>query len=269
MARAREVSRYRFRVDQTTSGTAGRPGRQVETRRVPVGGISVYAQADPSEAPVAELPAGVELTVAGRRGPWVHIVSGDGIEGWVGGSELAGIAVGAAPVAQPAAPAAGSTTTMTVAPAPLAVVEKQPSSLLIGTGPVIGAVGGIIAIIGAALPWQQVVASRLELNAFDIPLRFLGSWDQITAGGFSIGLLVLIMAGIGTVMSMISGGGIVRRLLGFAIVGVSLVYVLQQQDWLITNELGLGTGLNVWDVADYGVLVSFVGGLLMGFAPSR
>ena len=42
-----------------------------------------------------------------------------------------------------------------------------------------------------------------------------------------------------------------------------MVYVLQQQDLLTTNERGLGTGLNVWDVVDYGVLVSFGGGLVM------
>lgn len=234
---------------------------------MPAGGISVYAQADASDAPIAELPAGFELTVAGRRGAWVHVVSGDGLDGWVGGSELAGIAMGASPVTEvEPGPAAES---VTIAPRPVAVVEKKPSSLLIGTGPVLGAIGGIIAIIGTALPWQQTIATRVEGNAFDISWRFLGSWDRIAAGGFSIGLLVTILAGIGAVVTMISGGGIVRRVLGGAVVLICIVYVLQQQDWLITNERGLGTGLNVWDVADYGVLVSFGGGLLMVFAPSR
>jgi hypothetical protein len=46
-------------------------------------------------------------------------------------------------------------------------------------------------------------------------------------------------------------------------------YVLQQQSFLTSNDLGIGTGLNVWDVADYGVVVSLVGGLVMTFAPSR
>ena len=50
---------------------------------------------------------------------------------------------------------------------------------------------------------------------------------------------------------------------------VCCVYVLQQQDWLTTTDRGLGTGLNVWDVVDNGVLVTFGGGLLMVFAPSR
>jgi hypothetical protein len=256
-----------LRVDETTSATGGRPGRPVEVRHVPAGGISVYATADASDAPIAELPAGFELTVAGRRGPWVHVVSGDGLDGWVGGSELAGIAMGASPVVEPVPTAA--TESVVIAPMPVAVVEKQPSSLLIGTGPVLGAIGGIIAIIGAAVPWQQTIANRVEVDAFDISVRFLGSSDQITARGFSIGLLILILAGIGAVVTMFSGGGIVRRVLGGAVVLVCIVYVLQQQDWLISNERGLGTGLNVWDVADYGVLVSFAGGMMMVLAPSR
>lgn len=252
-------------VDETRKPAPARPGLPVETRRVPAGGISVYGQADDSQAPIAELPSGQELRVAGRRGPWVHVVSGDGVEGWVRGRELAGIAVGASPVVPSVDPPPEGTTEE----AKPVVVEKQPSSLLIGTGPVLGAIGGVIAIFGATLPWQQTVANRVEVNAFDISVRFLGSWDQITAGGFSIGMLIVIMAGVGAVLTLIAGGGIVRRVLGFAVVLVCVLYVLQQQDWLITNERGLGTGLNVWDLAGYGVLVSFTGGLLMLFAPSR
>lgn len=227
----------------------------------------VYAQADDADAPIAELPAGLELTVAGRRGQWVHVVSGDGLDGWVGGRELAGIAVGAAPVAG-TAPVVANAGTPAVAK-PVAAVDKKPSSLQLGIGPVLGAIGGIIAILGTALPWQQTIGTLVEVDAYDIPVRFLSSWDQLASGGFSIGMLVLIMAGIAAVVTMISGGGIVRRVLGFAIVIVCVVYVLQQQDLLTTSDRGLGTGLNVWDIADYGVLVSFAGGLLMVCAPSR
>ena len=58
------------------------------------------------------------------------------------------------------------------------VVEKQTSSLLLGTGPVLGALGGLIAILGAALPWQQTVANRLEVDAFGLPVRFLAGWER-------------------------------------------------------------------------------------------
>ena len=135
----------------------------------------------------------------------------------------------------------------------------------------LGAIGGIIAILGAALPWQQTVADRLEVDAFDIPVRFLGGWDEIAAGGFAIGLAhPRSWRASAPLVSMIAGGGIVRRILGVRDRRWSaLVYVLQQQDWLTTNDRGLGTGLNVWDIVDYGVAVTFGGGLLMVFAPSR
>jgi Bacterial SH3 domain len=268
VARSRECSRYRLRVDQTTSGTGGRPGRPVETRRVPVGGISVYAQAEPSDAPVAVLPAGIELTVAGRRGPWVHIVTGDGIEGWVGGSELAGIAVGASAATPTVAPSTDEIAT--VEPTPVTVVEKQAATVRLGTAPVVGAIGGIIAIFGTALPWVQgLTTPSSEDNAFSLSAHVLTGWDEVSKGGLELGWLVLILAGLGTVVSLISGGGIVRRVLGLAIVLICIVYVLQAQDFLTGAAEGLGTGKNVWDLVDYGVVVSFAGGLVMVSAPSR
>lgn len=235
---------------------------------MPAGGISVYEHGDDAVAPIAELPAGHEVVVIGRRGTWVHVNAGDGLDGWVSGTALAGVAVGASAAVAPASPTAVPAAA-TASSLPKAVVEKQPSSLLIGAGPVVGALGGVIAIVGALLAWQQTVANRLEVNAFDIPVAFLGSWDKLGDGGFSIGLLVVILAGVGTLVSLISGGGVVRRILGFAVVVIAVVFVLQQQDLLTSNQRGLGTGLNVWDIADYGVVVSFLGGIVMTAAPSR
>jgi Bacterial SH3 domain len=244
----------------------GPPVRGTETRHVPAGGVSVWGDPDPSAPPITELPAGYELTVVGRRGPWMHIQSGDGLDGWVDGTQLAGVAVGAAPVANPVPPSENRTM---AAPPGSVVVEKRPSSFLVATGPVLGAIGGLIAIFGAALPWQQTVALRLEVDAFGIPVQFLSGWDNLAKDGLALGWLIVILAGIGTVVSLISGGGIVRRILGFVIIVICVVYVLQQQDWLTTNQRGLGTGLNVWDIVDYGVVVTGAGGVLMLFSQSR
>ncbi len=41
---------------------------------------------------------------------------------------------------------------------------------------------------------------------------------------------------------------------------ICVVYVLQTQDLLTTSDRGIGTGLNVWDIVSYGVVVSFGGG---------
>jgi hypothetical protein len=232
---------------------------------VPLGGIAVWAEPDPAEKPIQELPYGYEVTVVGRRGGWVHVQSGDGLDGWVDGSQLAGVA--SAPVAE--ADQEGSP----VGPPPVSsvVVEKskESSSFRLGRGPVLGAAGGLIAIFGTALPWQQTVENRLEVDAFGIPVRFLTGWEELADQGFALGWLIVILAAVGAIVSIISGGGIVRRILGLVIIIVCLVYALQQQDWLTTIDRGLGTGLNVWDVVDVGLGVTLSGGLLMVFAPSR
>ncbi len=235
---------------------------------MPAGGVPVLAEPDDRAAPLAQLLEGHEVLVLGRRGVWVHVDAGGGVDGWVDGRVLAGTH---GSVIAPA-PAAGPSSASDGVGAPAAAPRRRTntgSSLQVGFGPVLGALGGTLAIVGALLPWQQAVADRLSVSAFDIPLTFLGGWDNLGDGGFSLGALLAIVAGIGVVLSLISGGGVVRRILGFAVVVVCAVYVLQQQDFLTSNDLGVGTGLNVWDVAGYGVLMSFLGGLVMTFAPSR
>jgi hypothetical protein len=249
-------------VDGSTTRASGPLGPGAETRAVPVGGVSVLARADALSAPVAQLLEGHEVIVLGRRGTWVHVDAGGGVDGWVDGRALSGT------VAASAAPASGPSAGGGVA-APSRSRVKASRSVQLGFGPVAGALGGILAIVGALLPWQQTVADRLSVGAFDIPLTFLGGWEHLGDGGFSLGAFVAVVAGIGAVLSVLGGGGVIRRVLGFVVVVVCAVYVLQQQSFLTTNDLGIGTGLNVWDVADYGVVVSFVGGLVMTFAPSR
>jgi hypothetical protein len=253
-------------VTDAPNPPGGPPIGRAEVRIVPVGGIPVWADPDPSEPPLGELPSGYELLIVGRRGSWVHVHADDGLDGWVDGSQLAGAV--ATPVAE--RPVRPETAGAAPPPAPTSVVvDKQSSSIQLGRGPLIGALGALIAIVGAALPWQQTVANRLEVDAFGIPVSFLSGWEHLTDKGFALGWLIVILAGVGAVVSLIAGGGIVRRVLGLVIFIVCCVYALQQQDWLTTTNRGLGTGLNLWDVVDNGVLVTGVGGLVMLFAPSR
>jgi hypothetical protein len=244
----------------------GAPGRAAEVRHVPAGGISVFATPDASQAPIAELPSGFEVTIVGRRPPWVHVQGGDGLDGWVDGTALAGIAVGAHQVEPPPMIADNS---VAVAPGSV-VIEKKGSSFLFATGPVLGLVGGAIAILGAVLPWVKTQGIRLDgVDAFELPVRILNGWDQAVKGGFELGWLIVILAGVGGLVSLISGGGIVRRVLGFVVLMIAIIYVLQTQDYINSADRGLGTGFNVWDIVDYGVLVTFGGGVLMVFSPSR
>lgn len=233
-----------------------------EVRHVPGTGLDVYAAPDPSQPPIANLPGGTEVQVVGRRGQWVHLVGADGLDAWADGAALAGVAVGATATTTPTPAATPSATD----PRRPVVIEKQRSPFTLGTGPVVGAVGAAIAILGAVLPWLQ---SGADVNAFDIPVSFLSSWENLPESGFSLGALVVVIAAVGLVISLIAGGGIIRRILGVALLIIAVVYVLQWQDYLSSGSRGLGTGLNVWDIVDYGVLVTFGGSLVMLAAPSR
>jgi Bacterial SH3 domain len=255
-------------VDDAAMPPGGPPIGRAEIRPVPVGGLPVWADPDPTEAPIAELPAGFELVIVGRRGSWVH-VQAEGLDGWVDGSQLAGAGVMTPVAERPVGPeAVGHMPVPPPAPGAV-VVEKQVSSVQLGRGPLVGALGAMIAVFGTALPWQQTVANRLEVDAYGIPVRFLTGWQNLADKGFALGWLIVILAVVGAVVSLISGGGIVRRVLGLVIILVCCVYALQQQDWLTTTDRGLGTGLNLWDVIDNGVAVTFAGGMVMLFAPSR
>jgi hypothetical protein len=241
----------------------GPPIGRAEIRTVPAGGIAVWADADPTRAPIAQLGEGDEVIVVGRRGSWVHVQTEDALDGWVDGSQLAGVAGPATPAMEDEAPAHAP------APATSVMVDKAGGTFRLARGPIIGAAGALIAIFGTALAWQQTVANRLEVDAFGMPVRFLTGWENLADRGLALGWLVVILAAVGAVVSLIAGGGIVRRILGLAIIVVCFVYVLQQQEWLSTIDRGLGTGLNVWDVVGLGVPVTFLGGLTMLLAPSR
>ncbi len=225
---------------------------------MPAGGVSVLAHPDARGAVVAELLEGHEVLVLGRRGDWVHVDAGGGVDGWVDGRALAGVRT-----------TATATATAATAASPRHAGASRGLAIQLSIGPVVGALGAVVAIVGALLPWQQTVADRLSVSAFDLPLTFLAGWDHLGDGGFSIGAFLVLVAGIGIVASLIAGGGLARRILGAVVVLACVLYVLQQQAFLTSNDLGLGTGLNVWDIVDFGVVVSFAGGLAMTFAPRR
>jgi CRP-like cAMP-binding protein len=50
--------------------------------------ISAWAEPDPNAAPIATLPAGLDLAVLEERGSWAKVVAENGWEGWVDGRGL-------------------------------------------------------------------------------------------------------------------------------------------------------------------------------------
>jgi SH3-like domain-containing protein len=58
------------------------------THVVPAQGISAWAIPDGRAAPVATLPAGVQLELTRMQGPWAEVVASNGWRGWVDPSVL-------------------------------------------------------------------------------------------------------------------------------------------------------------------------------------
>src|SRR4051794_32242271 len=216
-------------------------GSGAETRAVPAGGVPVLAQPDDRATPVAQLLEGHEVLVLGRRGVWVHVDAGGGVEGWVDGRALAGTH---GPVTAPA-PASGPSSAsdaLRATPAARRRGATSGSSLQVGFGPVLGALAGVLAIVGALLPWQQTVADRISVTAFDIPVTFLGGWEHLGEGGFSLGAFLVVVAGGAAAVSGVSGGGGGRRGLGIVIVVLSALLRLPQPGLLTSHDLRGGTG---------------------------
>jgi len=72
-------------VATQASTETGGPWRA--THRVPAE-ISAWAEPDPSAAPTAQLPAGLDVAVLEERGSWARVRAENGWEGWVDGRGL-------------------------------------------------------------------------------------------------------------------------------------------------------------------------------------
>ncbi len=58
------------------------------THVVPVAGMAAWAAPDPAQPPIAQLAAGVQLTVVEARSAWARVVGSNGWSGWVDGRLL-------------------------------------------------------------------------------------------------------------------------------------------------------------------------------------
>ena len=55
------------------------------THAVPVAGMSAWAVPDPTQQPIAQLAAGVQLMLVEQQGAWARVVGSNGWSGWVDG----------------------------------------------------------------------------------------------------------------------------------------------------------------------------------------
>jgi hypothetical protein len=213
------------------------PAAWQATHEVPRGGMSAWAQPDPSSPPVTQLAERVRLRVEESRGAWSRVSAENGWSGWVDGRLLQ--AAGAAGVA-PAARAGTRVGNMVVRPLPL--------------------VGGIAVIVATFLNWMQMGSS----NGFKVGLPFLwGGWEH---GGDSpdLGIFTLIL-GIGALLLAVLPRTSVPLIRVAGVISVVIAVVFAIQVMIMAGDLG-GKALDAFsDGMSFGPYVNLAGGLLMLF----
>ncbi len=255
---------------------------------VPEGGVRAWAAPDPSQAAVAELAAGTELRVVEERGQWARVEASNGWSGWVDGARLVAQAAAQVPAQQqPAQPGAGgapggagATAAMQATPppppgAPAAAAGGAPRGGVAGSqaparaglaiGQVLALVGALVAAISTLLSWFDF-GGQSE-NAFEPAAEFL--WDHTTSetGGFSIGILLVVLAVVVGLLALVRRAGVVRRVVAAVALAVPVLFAVQFQRAL--DELGDFPGQpGVFDALGLGVYVAAAGAAVALLAPS-
>jgi len=113
--------------------------------------------------------------------------------------------------------------------------------------------GAIATAVAAFLPW---VRFDFDASAFKIPLKFLfqAEGGSTTANA---GIVLVVVAALGLVLSFIPSASLVRRLLGLVAIAVAVVFVFQLLRFRSVTVGDLVSNLGA------GAYAAAVGGLLL------
>ena len=127
-----------------------------------------------------------------------------------------------------------------------------PSERRFGARP-LAVLGGAVALAGSFLPWIRWDFGR---TAFHFPLRFLVT-GELTGRMPSVGLVLAILAGVGLVLSLVTAAAGPRRLIGFLVLAVPVLFA----------TLGLQPSdlSHLFRVLGIGAYAAALGGLLLLF----
>ena len=116
-------------------------------------------------------------------------------------------------------------------------------------------VGAAAAILAVPLPWANLRVG--SPSSIDFPVSFLLSGKFGATGGLSIGVLVLILAGVGALLFSFPKLSFLRRLCGGTIALVAVVFAAQLIQTLTRAQQMSPTSIAV------GVFLALVGGVVM------
>ena len=250
------------------------------THQVPDGGLDAYAAADATPGPVAHLDPWLRVAERQRTGDWAEVACDNGWTCWVDARWLQPLtaaptattapATGPTPAAGPRAVTSYGELYQRAHPAgrsPAGVAAGAAGSVPAGRPPLtLPLLGAALVGIGAFLPWLTFPMSP-SFGSPSIPVEFLWSTDTFIDPG-PVDLVVVLLAAV--VVALVATArpswAMARRGAGWVVVVVTTIYVAQVQR--LVGDVGEG-GPGLIEALGIGVLVTVVGGLLLGLAPDR
>lgn len=138
---------------------------------------------------------------------------------------------------------------------PFDPASVRPIPALLGAGAV---------LLGTFFAW--ITIARADGNAYDVPLEFLWNHRSASGGGLKVGLLLLALAGAVGALCFLPEKVKIRRILGGAVLALTLIYIVQLQRAL--SAAGDGAP-GLISALGFGVLLTLLGGAAIVYDPEE
>ncbi|HEX6597208.1 MAG TPA: hypothetical protein VF045_09745 [Acidimicrobiales bacterium] len=133
-----------------------------------------------------------------------------------------------------------------------------------GLRPIPALLGAGTVLLGTFFAW--ITIDDADGNAYDVPLEFLWNHESASGGGLKVGLLLLALAGAVGALCFLPGKVKLRRIIGVAIIAITLVYVVQLQRAL--SDAG-DAAPGLVSALGFGVLLTLVGAAAIVYDPAE
>ena len=195
----------------------------VPTHVVGPDGADARQQPDAAEPPVATIDGGVEVEIRSRRGDWTEVVCSNGWSGWIESRQL-----------------------VLKGDAPVQIAGVRVTALL---------VSGVVLLVASFLPWVSQLG--LSESSFGVPIAVLADPKASNAGGFKLGFVMILLAGVVVAAALGRVPAVTARVAGGAAVLLTTVFVGQLQ-----RALGQAQLATVFGVLGLGVYLTTAAGVV-------
>jgi hypothetical protein len=204
-------------------------------------------------------------------GEWAEVACSNGWTTWVDGHALVPVGMTASPAGEPpSAPASAP-----------AAVPTRPSTTTFGrytfvtptkaTWPV--STGAALVALAVLLPWIDFGEGSPSVNALDVPLVFLLSWENGADGGPGLGLVLLLLAAAAFALRHLSGLEKRAKIPGALCVPLIAMFLVQMNALLGAFDGGDPEAIvdtpSLFDVVGVGAWLALIGAGLLAWGSAR